>query len=139
ADAMKMKSIAFPVLASGHNGFDLNLALEIAIKSIEAFSSSEIEEATVVVFGNKIAGIASEKGYEVGVLPRDIAKDEKEFQKKKKAEKKFENAKNAVQDFAVGQIEGWTDYFKNPENRRKASDMGAEVAGLVIKIAKKVL
>lgn len=130
ADAMKLKSITFPLLASGNNGFELELAFEIAIKTIESFTAEEIEEVVIVLFGNRIASIASQKGYEVGVLPRNIEQEEKEYLKKKKKKEK-------VKDFAEDQIDFWLDYFKNPQNCKDAIDVGKRVANVVLKAAAK--
>jgi len=74
ADEMGCKSIAFPLLASGNNGFDLNLAFEIAEKNIELFDSKNIEDVVLVVFGNRISDLVKGKGYDVGVLPRNLQK-----------------------------------------------------------------
>ena len=44
ADAMKCESIAFPMLASGNNGFDRALAFQIARESIGRFEGENSKE-----------------------------------------------------------------------------------------------
>jgi len=75
ADAVGCKSIAFPLLASGNNGFDLELALEIAIKSIDEYQPNGLENVMIVVYGNRISSIIKDKGYEISILPRNLKKD----------------------------------------------------------------
>ena len=95
ADVMKLKSMAFPLLASGNNGFDQEIALEIALKSIESFQPEVLEEVIVVLYGNKITGMVKEKGYDVGILPRNIEKDKSDFLKKLRKEKIIDDAKKS--------------------------------------------
>ena len=78
ADIMECKSIAFPLLASGNNGYDLELALEVALKSIETYNAKNLSIVMLVVFGNHISDIVKSKGLEVTLLPRNLEKDEKE-------------------------------------------------------------
>ena len=49
ADIMGCKSVAFPLMASGNNGFDLNLAYEIAKESFTAFESVNLQKVYLVV------------------------------------------------------------------------------------------
>ena len=49
ADIMNCETIAFPLLASGNNGFDLGLAYDIAKSSIESFSGVNFLLFTVII------------------------------------------------------------------------------------------
>ncbi len=133
ADEMGCKSIAFPLLASGNNGFDLNLAFEIAEKNIELFDSKNIEDVVLVVFGNRISDLVKEKGYDVGVLPRNLQKDEEELKKKERAFKLFKEAKDVAQDIAEEQLQKGIDYLKEPENREKIYNYGKKIVGMLIR------
>ena len=128
ADTMRKESIAFPLLASGNNGFDLELALEIAIKTIESFSPQCLKDVTIVLFGSGVTAMAKKRGYEVGVLPRNLEKDEKEFLKKKEKQKK-------AREFADEQVDAFIGFFKDPENRRIVKEAGITA----VQIAKKVV
>jgi len=65
----------------------LELALEIATKSIEEYQPSVLENMMIVVFGNRIATIIKNKGYEISILPRNLEKDEEEHRKKSRLKK----------------------------------------------------
>ncbi|WP_051200006.1 macro domain-containing protein [Butyrivibrio sp. FCS006] len=132
ADAVGCKSIAFPLLASGNNGFDLELALEIAIKTIEAYESRTLEDVRIVIFGNRIASIAKEKGYDVGILPRNLERDEEERKKKEKVAKLFNDVKEVAAGFAEDGLQAGLDYLKDPENRKKTIEFGKKIAGVVL-------
>ena len=52
ADLLSCESVAIPLLAAGNNGFDLDLAIEIALKSIDAFEpSNRLTEVHLVIYG----------------------------------------------------------------------------------------
>ena len=68
ADIMGCTSIAFPLLASGNNGFDRELAFQIAEKSIENFSGDNIENIILVVYGENTRYFVHSKGYDVTVM-----------------------------------------------------------------------
>ncbi len=132
ADAVECKSIAFPLLASGNNGFDLELALEIAIKTIEAFEPESLEDVRIVIFGNRIAAIAKDKGYDISILPRNLERDEEERKKKEKTEKLLNDVKGVAQGFAEDGLQAGLDFFKNPKNRKMAIDFGKKIATMVL-------
>lgn len=61
ANEMGCKSIAFPLLAAGNQGFDLRLAFEIAQKSIETFNADyKLEKVYLVVYGEKSVRLVKE-------------------------------------------------------------------------------
>lgn len=66
ADRMGLTSLAIPVLASGNNGFDADLAIEVATKSIEAFKpDNKLSQVILVTFGEDITRKVRELGYDV--------------------------------------------------------------------------
>lgn len=132
ADAVGCKSIAFPLLASGNNGFDFNLALEIAIKTIESFEPESLDDVRIVIFGNRISTIAKDKGYDVGILPRSLERDEEEWKKKQKTEKLLNDVKEVAQGFAEDFLQAGLDFFKNQDNRKMAIDFGKRIAAMVL-------
>lgn len=60
ADELKCKSIAFPLLASGNNGFPKEDALQIALSEITGFLLSHDMLVTIVVFDSKALAISKE-------------------------------------------------------------------------------
>lgn len=133
ADVMECKSMAFPLLASGNNGFDLKLALEIALKSIEAFEAKSLESISMVVFGNHISDIAKNAGFEVTMLPRNLEKDENEKAQLEARKKMLKDAKDVAQQFMDDQIQQGIDYFKDPKHREAALQFGVAIVKMVMK------
>ena len=83
ADVLKIKSIAFPLLASGNNGFDINLAIKIALESVNSYDSDHLQKIIFVVNSTKVANAFEKLGFEVNLLPENIAILEKKVLKKK--------------------------------------------------------
>ena len=137
ADVMGCTSIAFPLLASGNNGYDLELAFQIAKESIESFNGTKLKKAILVLFGNHIALIAKEHGYDVLEIPFDLKKQEKKQEKKEKAQKFVEEGKEIAQKFLEDQIQKGLDYLKDEEHREKILAAGIAVAKLAFKMVKK--
>ena len=80
ADSMGCESLAIPLLASGNNGFDLELALEIAIKCIKEYKrKNKLNEIYLTIYGHRITGLVKAKGFEVEEridTSYELAKDE---------------------------------------------------------------
>ncbi len=65
ADIMVCKSIAFPLLASGNNGFDRLLAFQIAERSINEFVGENIKDIILVVYDENTECFVRSQGYNV--------------------------------------------------------------------------
>ena len=136
ADVMGCTSIAFPLLASGNNGYDLELAFQIAKESIESFNGANLKKAILVLFGNRIALIAKEHGYDVVDIPFDLKKQEKKHENKEKAQKFVEEGKEIAQKFLEDEIQKGLDYLKDEKNREKIIAAGIGIAKLAFKMVK---
>lgn len=99
ADIMGCESIAFPLLASGNNGFDKELAVHIAKKSIEHFSGTCLKKVILVVYGDSMEELMRSLGYTVMVIPDKIRVDERKTEHKAKAEKLLADGKDVAQKF----------------------------------------
>lgn len=130
ADVMECKSIAFPLLASGNNGFDLELALKIALKSIEAYEPKCLELVTLVIFGNRISEIVKNAGFEVTILPRNFEAEKEQLEARKKM---INGVKGVAQQFMEAQIQKGIEYLKEPENREAAVQFGVKIVKMVMK------
>ena len=130
ADVMECKSIAFPLLASGNNGFDLELALKIALKSIEAYDPKCLELVTLVIFGNRISEIVKNAGFEVTILPRNFEAEKEQLEARKKM---INGVKGVAQQFMEAQIQKGIEYLKEPENREAAVQFGVKIVKMVMK------
>lgn len=130
AEVMECKSIAFPLLASGNNGFDLELALKIALKSIEAYEPKCLELVTLVIFGNRISEIVKNAGFEVTILPRNFEAEKEQLEARKKM---INGVKGVAQQFMEAQIQKGIEYLKDPENREAAVQFGIKIVKMVMK------
>lgn len=137
ADVMECKSIAFPLLASGNNGFDIELAYEIAKKNIELFEAEHLEDVILVVYGNRVADLIQKDGFDIGMLPRNMEKDEQEFKNHERRVRLFGGAKEVAVDFIDEQLEKGIEYFKDPENREKAVQAGTKIVKMAISLLNK--
>ena len=65
-DQMGFESLALPLLASGNNGFDLDIAIEVAIKSIEEYQpKNRLAQVVLVAFDSGATQKLKDAGYEV--------------------------------------------------------------------------
>lgn len=146
ADLIGCKTVAFPLLASGNNGFDLNLAFGIAVESIESFlPANKLEKAYLVVYGMRAAALAKESGWEVIEMigQKYVLENDETYRdgKKRAADQAVKAAGKAVG--AIGRYAGLLakdgldmaqEYLDDQENRKRLIEMGA---GIVAKVAKK--
>lgn len=136
ADIMGCESIAFPLLASGNNGFDLELAFQIAKGSIESFTGTRIKKVILVIFGNRITSIVKEYGYEVLEIPENIKKEERKLAHKERSQKLADDSKEIIHTFFEDQMQKGIYYYKDEENREKVIATGVTVAKIAYQIVK---
>lgn len=136
ADVMGCQSIALPLLASGNNGFDLELAFEIAEKSIELFESISLKKVILVVYTDNVEAMLKKKGYTILDIPNDMRKLELKAAHKAKAKELVEEGKEIAHKFLEEQITKALDYLKDEKNREKVIKFGVEVAKIVFKSKK---
>ena len=81
ADTLDCKSVAFPLLASGNNKFDKELAMQIAVECIREYQPKHsLTEAILVIYGSEITHLFKDHGYEVTEIidaSYEIGKDER--------------------------------------------------------------
>lgn len=136
SDVMECKSIAFPLLASGNNGFDPELAFEIAVKNIEAYEGKNLEEVILVVYSNRVEQLVKNLGYTVTILPVNMQRTEKELKRQEEKKKQFNDNKDVTQNFLKEQLQKGIDYFKDEEHREKAIKLGIEIVKIVMEMKK---
>ena len=133
ADAMECKSMAFPLLASGNNGFDLKLALEIALNSIESYNAQNLECISIVIFGNHIKEIVRNAGFEVTILPRNLEEDIKDKEKLELHKKMLDDVKDKGQEFLMYQLKMGMEFFKDPKHMEEAIEFGVAIVKNIMK------
>lgn len=87
AEVMGCESVAFPLLASGNNGFDKQLAFRIAEESIKSFESVKLKKVFLVIYGDTMETYMKSLGYNVLVIPAHIKINEKKIQHQVKQKK----------------------------------------------------
>lgn len=137
ADIMNCETIAFPLLASGNNGFDLGIAYDIAKSSIESFSGVNLKKVFLVIYSENIATFL--KGRGVSILNfQGIKKVDKEKEtRKQKVRQLGEEGKEVAAKMLEDQIAKALNYLKDEKNREKVISTGIAIAQMVIKIATK--
>lgn len=132
ADVMECNSIAFPLLASGNNGFDLNLAYEIAKTTIESFTGSNQQRIALVVYGDNIATFFKGKGIHIVNLQveSDLAKAKHQALRKQRFKASTKLATTILEEQLAKSVE----YLKDEENRKKVIETGIAIAKFVIQL-----
>lgn len=132
ADIMNCQSVAIPLLASGHNGFDRELAFQIAAESIHAFEAEHLKKVMLVVYTENTEVFVKSYGYEVLVL------EEAEIVKKPLIPEETKIIVKENLDRAV-------EWLISPENRQKVLTLAINIALLagnkkspLAKIAKEI-
>ena len=135
ADILGCKTIAFPLLSSGNNGFDLNLAFEIAKASIESFNGINLTKIFLVVYSDAIATFVRGKGFSVINL-KNIPLIENPPREAKKHQLK-KDSKQIIQKAFELQLEKVIEYLKDEDNIKKVIQTGFFIAGQIIQLSKK--
>lgn len=61
-DILGCTSISFPLLGSGNNGYDLDLAFEVAYRTLQQFEGRVLETAYLVIYGERAVKLVADKG-----------------------------------------------------------------------------
>ncbi len=120
ADLMKCRTIAFPLLASGNNKFDKDLAFRIALESIENFDADNLDTVMIVLFGEDTTNYVRSLGYDVNFV---------ETKKKRQRADKFDIVKKGL-DVAF-------EWLKVEKNRQAVIKFGLGIAMMVCKDSSK--
>ena len=129
ADMMGCTSIAFPLLASGNNGYDPELAFQIAKENIDLFKGNNLTKAILVIYGDSTAVMIRKAGYSYSLLPEDAEKRKIQLEHRKKQKQLFEEGVEVAQQLLEEQLQKGIDYLKVPKNRQKLFDDAVKIAG----------
>jgi len=133
ADQIGCESVAFPLLAAGNNGFDLQLAYEIAKESIESFVAKKtLNKVYLTVYDRKVVMMLESNGIEVQEIVDEMYVLQKQEDCKLPVQRAIEDSKDIAQKFLEDSWAMARDYLNNPENRKKLIEQGAKIAWNVI-------
>ncbi len=127
AEVMECSSIAFPLLSAGNNGYEIKLAVEIAIKSIEQYACKCLQSIMIVLHDQQAIEMVEKKGHEVSLLVRNLDKDIEALEKKKKRDEVLQKAK----EVAAEQLKAGLEWIAVKENRDKLISFGQMVWKIV--------
>lgn len=133
AEVMGCESIAFPLLASGNNGFDLEFAFQIAKESINSFSGTNLKNVTLVIYGEHIASIVKEQGYAFAEI---LAHDRKGGNKKELNEKLnllWNKNKTVIVDIAKDVLPLGIEFLLNPKNKQEILEKAGQIVIDIVK------
>lgn len=134
---MGCESVAFPLLASGNNGFDKQLAVRIAEESIKSFEGVNLKKVFLVVYGDTMETYMKSLGYNVLVIPAHVKMNDKKIHHQDKQKKLIADGKDVVQDILEAQLEKAIEWIKKPENQKILFEAGIAVFKLAFKKIKK--
>jgi len=138
ADRMGCKSIAFPLLASGNNGFDPNIAFEVATKCLAEYEpAGKLGHAELVLYGMRPTELAKNAGYDVEErIEQEYVIAHSEDQKDKgKVVAAAEWGKGIAEAFADDAITMLDEYLNDPETRKELIKEAGSILISVIKEA----
>lgn len=142
ADVLECESIAFPLLASGNNGFNKKLAVRIAEESISSFEGKNLKKVLLIVYGNTMEVFMKGLGYNVTIIPEQFDAGNKNGNQpidNLKAEHRaiqkqlLTDGKEAALTLLENQIAMAIDWIKKPENGKIILEAGKLVFKLVSK------
>jgi hypothetical protein len=96
---MRCDSIAFPLLASGNNSFDKELAIQIAKESIGQFTGESLKEVYLVVFDDSVEILMRMHGFDVTIPSEQLVIDEQKAEQKAKFQQLFADGKDVAPKF----------------------------------------
>ena len=132
AEIMRCESIAFPLLASGNNGFDKELAIQIAKESISQFEGETLKEVYLVVFDDSVEILMRMQGYDVTIPSEQLAIDERKAEQRAKFQQLFVDGKDVAQKALDDQVHKALEWLKDEENQEKLLNWGIAIAQIAL-------
>lgn len=134
ADEIGCESIAFPLLASGNNGFDLELAYNIAVESIDSYKTrNKLQKIYLVVYGIRIMSMLKEMGIAIAEMIDAKYVLEKKTEYQLPIQRFIDESQEIVQKFAEDGLKMVLEKLNNPEVRREILEKGVGITATVIK------
>lgn len=124
ADILNCRSISFPLLGSGNNGYDLRLAFNIAYQALQQFEGRVLDTAYLVIYGERATKLVISKAINYVELPEV-------YVQKGKASSSTMPHKQGVIEQAIAQA---GDFLSKKENW----DAMLDVAVKIVKIVKMI-
>ena len=134
ADVMKCKSIAFPLLSAGNNGFRKDIALEVACKSIESFSGENLETVKLVILKEEVVVFIKSLGYDVVESEGYLQYKERKIEQNNRNKQAMKKGMKIAGDIAGVAIKIGIDYLMNENVQKTILKTGAQIVkGVLLK------
>lgn len=127
AECLGCTTVAFPLLAAGNNGFDKELAYQIAYECFTSFDAVKLKQITLVIFEDEVEAIVKEKGFSVIRIPDDLSKKQAQFEHKKKAEKVKNDLKEIALDLLQNEIDQAKAWLSDPKHKKMVFDLSIHI------------
>ncbi len=132
AEIMRCESVAFPLLASGNNGFNKELAIQIAKESIGQFAGESLKNVYLVVFDDSTEILMRMQGFDVTVPSEQLAIDEQRAEQRAKFRQLFVDGKEVAQKALDDQVHKALVWLKDEDNQEKLLKWGVAIAQIVL-------
>lgn len=133
ADILGCSSLAIPLLASGNNKFDLDLAIEIAKKSIETFEAeNKLTDVFLVVYGMNAADKIRKMGIPFEEVINEAYVMKKDEEKNPNVVKAKRTAKHVAKKYLEEALNEALDYITDPKTIAKFIKAGVKIAKDII-------
>ena len=133
ADQTSCESIAFPLLSSGNNGFDTNLAINIAIESIKKYEPShKLRDVYIVTYDSGATKAMRDRGYDVDEVidERYVLENDESYHAAIRPGKK--DGAKAAQAFADKAVEKAKEVIKDKKNQKIILEVAAQIVSIVV-------
>lgn len=136
ADEMGMESIAFPLLAAGNNGFDTDIAIDIALQSLGQYEpQNNLAQAYLITFDTDVTKKIRDRGIEVEeridrlhVLDQGMHQSKWWHEEQERRKQKKEKDKPAVQ----AAIDKGVEWIQEPKNLLIVAELALQFAGIAL-------
>ena len=127
ADFLQCESIVFPLMSAGHNGFDKQLAMQIAIECIRQYESDNLKNVYLAILDVKATEFFRDAGYEVAEAtinyePKKVASENNSFIPKAVVDYLADKFAKGGKEIADAMIDKAIEEMKKPENWKKLAD-----------------
>ena len=126
ADLLNCETLAFPLLASGNNGFSKEMAMEIAVNSIEAYVPKNLKSVFIVLYDDSSCAEAIKYGFLISNINASSL-NENTFIKNR-----LSKGKKIAEEFICENIDAALEWLEKKENRDKIVAAGIAIVGIVI-------
>ena len=132
ANKLKCESVAFPLLASGNNGFDKELAIKIAKEAVGQYQSEVVTDVMIMVYDDNSQVSVTLCGYEISdeVCDTEVM-TERKIQMEAFKKTLFEGRDAAV-DMTMKAMAMAIDWIKDEENQNKMLNVACSIVGAII-------